>query len=200
MHSQNSEAAVIKTFFGDRKVMYLDIGSNDGKTLSNTYDLYINGSIGVCVEPSPKAFEQLKETQTHCILINAAVGTYDGEITLYESGELLGCGDTSLVSTTKESELKRWDSINMPFEPIVVRCITFDTLIKECGVDKFDFLSLDIEGGELDVLPQIDFDKLGITLACIEWNSKDRKRYDAIMLPQGFAVIHQNSENLIYAR
>ena len=198
MYSQNSEEAVIKTFFGDRKVMYLDIGSNGGKILSNTYGLYLNGSIGVCVEPSPKAFEQLKETQTHCILINAAVGTYDGEITLYESGELLGCGDTSLVSTTKESELKRWD--NIPFEPIVVRCITFDTLIKECGIEKFDLLSLDVEGAELDILPQIDFNKLGITLACIEWNSKDRKKYDQIMLPQGFHVIHQNAENLIYCK
>lgn len=200
MYSQNNEEEIIRNYFNSSFVSYLDIGANDGKTLSNSYAFYLAGSEGVCVEASPKAFNLLSENQKNSILINAAIGTYDGSITLYESGELLGGGDTSLVSSTIECELKRWCSINMQFEPILVRCITFDTLIKECGVNKFDFLTIDIEGMELDVLPQINFNKLCVKLACIEWNSKEKEKYDSIMLPQGFHIIHTNAENLIYAK
>lgn len=200
MYSQNNEEEIIRNYFNSSLVSYLDIGANDGKTLSNSYAFYLAGSEGVCVEASPKAFGLLQKNQPNSILINSAVGTYDGNITLYESGELLGNGDTSLVSSTVESELKRWDNINMPFEPILVKCITFDTLINECHINKFDFLTIDIEGMELDVLPQIDFNKLCIKLACIEWNSKDKDKYDNIMQPQGFRIIHTNAENLIYTK
>ncbi len=200
MYSQNNEEKIIQDYFNSSLVSYLDIGANDGKTLSNTYALYLAGSDGYCVEASPKAFNILKENCPNATLINTAIGTYNGTITLYESGELLGEGDTSLVSSTKEGELERWKPLNMKFTKIAVPCITFERLIEDYNIKEVDFLSIDIEGMELDVLPQIDFNKLGIKLACIEWNSKDKDKYDAIMLPQGFRIIHTNPENLIYAK
>jgi FkbM family methyltransferase len=200
MYSQNNEEEIIRNYFNSSLVSYLDIGSNDGKTLSNSYAFYLAGSEGICVEASPKAFKLLQNNQPDSILINAAVGTYDGEIILYESGELLGCGDVSLVSSTYTNELDRWKPIDIKFEPISVRCITFDTLLIENNIMSFDFLTIDIEGMELDVLPQINFNKLCVKLACIEWNSKEKEKYDSIMLPQGFHIIHTNAENLIYAK
>lgn len=199
-YSQNNEQGIILNYFGDFVGTYLDLGANDGITLSNTYALYKNGWNGVCVEASPKAYQRLLENQPNSKCLEVAIGSYDGEIILNESGELLGNGDTSLVSSTKPEEMKRWSSLNMAFKPINVRCITFNTLLKETNITGIDFLSIDIEGMELDVLPQIDFNKLGTRLACIEFNGKDKNRYDEIMFPIGFKVIHQNSENLIYAK
>lgn len=199
-YSQNNEQGIILNYFGDFVGTYLDLGANDGITLSNTYALYENGWDGVCVEASPKAYERLLINQPNSKCIQAAIGAYDGDIVLNESGELLGNGDTSLVSSTKTEEMKRWESLNMQFKAITVRCVTFETLLKETKISNIDFLSIDIEGMELEVLPQIDFNKLGIKLACIEFNGKDKNKYDEIMLPIGFKVIHQNSENLIYAK
>lgn len=199
MYSQNNEEKIITDYFQMSSGTFLDLGANDGITLSNTYRLYEMGWDGYCVEASPRAYQRLIENQQNSKCINVAIGSYDGEIVLNESGELLGVGDTSLVSSTKPEEMQRWASVNMSFNIVTVRCVTFHTLLKEMGITKIDFLSIDIEGMELEVLPQIDFKKLGVRLACIEFNGKDKKKYDEIMTPFGFRVIHQNAENLIYA-
>ena len=199
MYSQNNEEKIITDYFQMSSATFLDLGANDGITLSNTYRLYEMGWGGYCVEASPIAFKRLLENQPNSKCIEGAIGSYDGAIMFNESGELLGVGDTSLVSSTKVEETKRWESVNMLFNVITVRCMTFETLLKEADITNVDFLNIDIEGMELEVLPQIDFKKLGIRLACIEFNGKDKKKYDEIMTPFGFRVIHQNAENLIYA-
>lgn len=202
-YSQNSEQEIITNFFKDHKGTFLDMGANDGITLSNTYALVLGGWKGTLVEASPKAFDRLVKNLSpndNLDAYNCAVGSYDGKITLHESGELLGQGDVALVSSTREDETKRWEGIKMPFEDVEVECVTFKTLLERSESKTFDFVSMDIEGMELDVLPQMDFNALGTRLACIEFNGKDKEKYDAIMLPFGFKVIHQNAENLIYCR
>lgn len=204
-YSQNGEQNFVLQYFGDFRGTFLDIGSNDGKTLSNSYALVENGWKGVCVEPSPKAFERLVnlhgwQSGNNIQLINVAVGIYDGDITLDESGELLGEGDVALVSTVKYSEMDRWKSLNMQFEKIIVPCVTFKTLLERMLFNKFDFLSIDIEGCEPEVVPQINFTELGIKMAIIEWNGKNAELYDDLLSAHGLKLIHINAENRIYAR
>lgn len=202
-YSQNNEQSIILDFFKDFKGTFLDIGANDGKTLSNTYALVLGGWSGLLVEASPTAYGRLLENmpfENDLTMLNVAVGSYDGEIILHESGELLGKGDVALVSSTREDEVHRWDSLNIPFVDKKVTCVTFKKLLEQTKFKKFDFISIDIEGMELDVLPQMDFNELDCRLACIEFNGKEQEKYDAIMLPFGFTLIHQNAENLIYGK
>lgn len=202
-YSQNNEQQIILDFFKDFKGTFLDIGANDGITLSNTYALVLGGWRGLLVEASPRAYGRLLENmpfENDLTIINVAVGSYDGEIVLHESGELLGKGDVALVSSTKQDEVHRWDSLKIPFEDRKVSCVTFKKLLEQTKFKKFDFISMDIEGMELEVLPQMDFNELECKLACIEFNGKEQEKYDAIMLPFGFKLIHQNAENLIYTK
>ena len=60
-YSQNDEENVVKNYFNGKIGTFLDVGSNDGKTLSNTFALSLSGWRGVLVEPSPKAFSALRE-------------------------------------------------------------------------------------------------------------------------------------------
>lgn len=203
MHSQGNEEKIILDYFGGFVGVFLDIGANDGKTLSNTAALVENGWGGDLIEAGVDVFIRLADEYgetPRLRLHNFALAIYDGEIDFYQSGELLKQGDVGLVSTTKQEEMDRWVSLNMPFEKMKVPCKTFKTFLENSLYKNYDFLSLDIEGMELEVLPQINFNELGIRLACIEWNSKDKEKYDAIMLPFGFNIIHQNAENLIYAK
>ena len=108
MYSQNSEENIILNFFkGQRNGTFLDIGANDGRTFSNSLALAEKGWVGSCIEASPKALVRLRaEHYGRPIEINPiAIATYDGEITLHESGELIGKGDVALVSSTKDAEL-----------------------------------------------------------------------------------------------
>jgi FkbM family methyltransferase len=203
-YSQNNEQEIIINLFkGKRDGTFLDIGANDGVTLSNTFALANNyGWTGLLVEASPKAYERLLKNyeliDRDIDFQNVAIGSQDGELEFYESGELLNKGDVALVSSGKKSELDRWKSLNMPFEKMTIGMTSVKTMLERSRHKTFDLLSLDIEGMELDVLPQIDFKALEIKVAVIEWNSKDKKAYNDIMFPFGFRLVSVNPENLIY--
>ena len=203
-YSQNNEQEIIINLFkGKRDGKFLDIGANNGVTLSNTFALAnFYGWSGLLVEASPKAYQRLLKNyeliDRDFDFQNVAIWKEDGYLDFWESGELLGKGDVALVSSVVPSELKRWESLNMPFEKMSVPCTTIKTMLERSRHFRFDLLSLDVEGAELDILPQIDFDALGIKVAVIEWNSKDEKAYNDIMFPQGFKLVHKNMENLIY--
>lgn len=203
-YSQNNEQEIIlKYFAGKRNGAFIDLGANDGVTLSNVFALAKHYDWnGILVEASPKAFKRLQEVydERYNDLCNVAIGSKIGEIVLHESGELLKQGDTSLISTCIPSEMKRWESLNMPFEPVTVDMVDFKTLISFSKFKQFDMLSIDIEGMEMEVLPQINFNALGIKLAVIEWNGKYLLEYNNLMYRQGFRLLHTNAENLIYAK
>lgn len=198
----NEQEIIINLFKGKEKGTFLDIGANDGVTLSNTFALANSyGWTGLLVEASPKAYERLLKNyeliDRDFDFQNVAIGLEDRELIFYESGELLNKGDVALVSTAVPSEIVRWKSLNMPFEKMIVPMTSVETMLSRSRHKTFDLLSIDIEGMELDVLPQIDFKKLEIKVACIEWNSKDEKKYNDIMFPFGFRLVSKNPENLL---
>ena len=200
MYSQNNEQQIIERYFKGIPGTFLDIGANDGITLSNTYALTLSGWSGLCVEASPSAFEKLTLTHkgnSYIQLIHAAATDYNGEIVLHESGSHLGVGDVALLSSTNKDETTKWKKET--FTEVTVPAINFETLMGLSNFKKFDFISIDCEGCEICMLKQMDLKALGCRLLCVEYNSKDQYLYDAIVLPQGFKLIHKNGENLIYA-
>lgn len=198
-YSQSKEQQAILNYFGTFKGTFLDIGANDGITFSNTYALALLGWKGIAIEPSPKAYKKLKElydSNNNVDVCNFAIGKIDGSLILKESGSILGNGDVALVSSFDESEVERFKSVTS-WEDVSVKCMTWDSFQK-IAIKKYDFISMDIEGSELDVLPNIDLTY--VKMLCIEWNSKPelKKEFDKYMT--GFKVIYTSAENLIYAR
>lgn len=200
-YSQNSEQYYISSYFGQLTGCFADLGCNDGITFSNTYSLVHKGWTGLLVDGSPAVFERLKENMgpnPNLQLLNYLIGDHDGEEVLHESGELLGSGDISLVSSIKESEVHRWDSLDIPFKDVTVPMLTFKSLMELSRFKTFDFISVDLEGCEPEVVPQINFEELGCRMAIIEWNGKAGEFYDSIMFDHGMKCIHVNGENRIY--
>lgn len=202
MYSQNDEESIILDFFKDYEPgTLLDLGANDGKTLSNSLALIELGWKGTLVEASPSVYPrlvELHESRDYIDLINMAVGKENGFGKFFESGELLGKGDISLVSSLKAEEKIRWSGLNTNFKEIDVEVVDFKTLLSISKYKKFDFVTIDIEGMEVDVVPQINFKELGTRIAIIEWNGKDANVYDSHMSKFGFQLIHVNGENRIY--
>lgn len=195
MYSQNNEQQVILDYFKDTKGSFLDIGAYDGVDLSNTRALSELGWSGVCVEPNPTVFEKLAynylgNKNVHCYEL--AVGTIDGEFEMM-------CNDT-YYSTLSETETKRWESNpSIQFVKELVEVVTFETFLKNSKIKTFDFISLDAEGVDLDILKQIDLTKVGCKMICVEWNGKDFLEYNNYITKFGLQLISQNAENLIYA-
>jgi len=64
--SQNGqdEFFLEELFVGQDSGFFVDIGANDGVTFSNTYALERKGWRGLCVEPHPDVFEQLRRNRS----------------------------------------------------------------------------------------------------------------------------------------
>jgi FkbM family methyltransferase len=201
IYSQHEEQYYVSSYFGQLTGCFLDLGCNDGITLSNTYSLVLKGWSGVLVDGSPAVFERLIKNMgnnRNVQMLNYLIGDHDGNAVLHESGELLGTGDISLVSSIKESEVRRWDSLDIPFKDVTVSMLTFKSLMEISKYKTFDMISVDLEGCEPEVVPQIDFEGLGCRLAIIEWNGRAGEFYDKIMFDHGMKCIHVNAENRIY--
>lgn len=211
MYSQNEEEKVITDFFNQKdpsSCNFIDIGANDGKTFSNTRKLAELGWKGVLVDASPRAFARLKELyrgKHGYYTYNLALTSYDGRIKLNESDNLCSNDDIGLVSTIVADEMQRFSSITK-YKQVDVACFTWSTFYGAIpGKKKFEFISIDIEGAELFVLPEMDLNEMGTELICLEWNGKQdiRNQYESILKELNFGsvkCIHVNGENVIYAR
>ena len=204
--SQNNEQEIIKNYFEvhehSRKHVFLDIGANDGITYSNTHACALRGWYGVLVEASPKAFERLKELyrgKPGISVYQLALLDHDGRIWLNESGPLDSPEDVALVSTVKDEEMDRFKNATK-YNRVQVPCFKWETFLNASPHKDFDLISIDIEGAEMDVIPQIDFS--GTSMVIIEWNGKPelKSQYNSVFEPYGFTILHENGENLIYVR
>lgn len=203
MYSQNREEEVILDYFKDQiGGKLLDIGANDGITLSNSRALIEQGWRADLVEPSPKAFTKLKilyDGNTDVDLHEIAVGE-DKEVILYESSTHLNRGDIGLLSTTVRGEMERWTKEE--FTPVKVKSLPFAAFLDVSTLKQFDFINIDAEGQDWGILQQMDLTALGCKLLCIEWNGNKslQQSYFIYCREHGLYPIHTNSENIIYAK
>jgi len=202
-YGQNFEDKIVSEWFGNYTGIVLEVGANDGKTYSNSLHFIEKGWGAVLVEPSEKVFPKLvklHQGNNLVLLINAAIGNHNGPSMLFDSGDFLLKGTCSLLSTLKKDEIKRWGDVT--FEETEVDVITFDTLLDSVINKRFDFISVDCEGYDLEVLRQIDLAAVGCRCLCIEHNSFPNVLYQIKQYcsPLGFKQIGYNAENVILVR
>jgi FkbM family methyltransferase len=200
MYSQNKEEEVILNYFNGQIGSFIDIGANDGVTFSNTRALAERGWKGVLIEPSPKAYAKLKEVYNGhkgFYLYQYALGSHNGKAMLQESGPLCSASDVGLVSTFHSHEMDRFKS-TVQYEPAEVKVFKWKTFLNRLTIKEFDLISMDCEGSELDILPDMDLSSVKVIV--IEWNSKPELKTEYEKYLDGFKLIYTSGENLIYAR
>ena len=205
--SQNNEDQIIIDWFGSYVGTFIEAGINDGIVFSNTYALALMGWSGIGVEPSPEAFKRAKfnyRDMPKVKLYNyAATGRHEGPIEFFESGTHLKQNDVALLSTVNKKELERWKGTDNTFEKTLVKARPIKSIIEDSGFDTIDFLSLDLEGSECEVLEQIDLAKYKTQAVCIEWNLNEK----ILTFIKGYCKqfgltkeLLKNSENIILAK
>lgn len=181
-YSQNSQDRILNDFFfhGQSNGIFVDIGAYDGKTISNTYFYESElGWSGVCVEPLPKAYKKLEKTRT-CKTMNCAVGGENKIVKFFEmdsnnfpelamlSGEL--CYFPAESQEHYDNVLAKYDGKCRIFD---VQMRTLNDILEESHLFHIDLLSMDIEGGELQVLKTLDFDKFKVRVILVENNDRE---------------------------
>ncbi len=205
MYSQSQEEKFILDFFKGEKGTVLDIGANDGKTFSNSLALIESGWSAVLIEPASVAYEKLIKQHSENINVacfKVAIGKENKKDILKVSGHHLhDKSDVALLSSLKEDETTKWRNAGIAFEEEEIIVTTYNNLLKMSGKPVFDFITIDCEGLDVDVLKQIDL--TNTKLLCIEWNSHPEVKAEILEYCSQFGMtklIYESGENLLLCK
>jgi FkbM family methyltransferase len=141
---------------------FLQIGANDGKTTDPIYSLVLQHNLkGICLEPIPSYFNQLKETyanQKNINLLNLAVGDKDGIMKMYKVKDqaLVELPNwTKGIASKNPNHHKRTKVPKHLMEEVVVQSISVKSLFSQYPIQRLTLLIIDTEGYDVGILNQI---------------------------------------------
>jgi FkbM family methyltransferase len=153
---------------------YVEIGAYDGVHLSNTYFFEQIGWHGLLIEPLPEQAEACRRNRPGSQVFQAAIGRGEGEVELSQvvNGQANGAsGDVrSFVRTQPHLAAKaRQDGHEVVARQVPMH--TFEATAEAAGLvesQAIDFISIDCEGMDFEVLQSIDLTKWQPRLLLIE--------------------------------
>jgi FkbM family methyltransferase len=164
-------------FKGYKNGFYMDVGAHDGVTLNNTlyFEKYNNWS-GINIELIKEVFDKLVINRPININLNCAVCNNNGETDF-----LNNTGYTEMLSGIKSTfdprHLQRLEYENIhtcsSTQIIKVKTKKIETICDENNISHINYLSIDVEGAEFEVIKSINFDKVFIDIIGFEDNYND---------------------------
>jgi FkbM family methyltransferase len=155
----SDERLIWELFDNSTNGFFVEVGAGDPIDLSMTYFLESRGWDGILIEPRPELAEKLKETRKARVWSVACGAPRDrGESELFIFGEF-----SSLKKHTAFTDIVYTDKV-------VVPVVTLNEILQAEGNPAIDFLSIDVEGFELNVLQGVDLIKMRPRLIFIEYH------------------------------
>ena len=177
-----------KMFPGVTNGFFLDVGSGHGTIGSNTKALEELGWTGICVDPFPTHMEGRT-----CRMEKVVVSSTSGQMVKFHTHSGLG-GIADTLGKWKE-EAEKSPAVELP-------TVTLAEVLAGANAPAFiHFLSLDIEGAELDALKGVPFDKYRFGAMAIEHNDEEPKRSDLLKFlgERGYTRVHTFRQDDFYA-
>lgn len=183
-YSQHGEDYLIWRLFKQKPLgFFVEVGALDGVRFSNTLFFEKQGWKGICLEPHPDFFQKLIQNRpgSHCLQV--AAGREEGELPFF--AEPRGEFSTLVRENTQNINLSNKMA---GFREIVVKVLPLDKILSDYSTPSpIDFISIDVEGAEPDVLAGFSLGEYSPTCLVIEANGeKMNKAVDAIMKVNGY--------------
>lgn len=156
-YAQEGEDRVLARFFGSQKKgFYVDIGAHHPQRFSNTYYFYLNGWSGINIDAMPGSMNEFKKIRPRDTNLEIAISDSKDYLTYYEFNE------TALNGFSKELSAER-DGLG-DYKIVATHQIETCTLTEVLDQylpknQNIDFLSVDVEGFDFQVLKSNDWDK-----------------------------------------
>jgi FkbM family methyltransferase len=198
-YSQHGEDVILDALFRDKeRGFFVEVGCIDGRRFSNSLTFEDRGWRGICVEAHAGYIELLTKNRPNSIVCHCAAGEIDEETTFYANAR-------GSLSTLDKSMEKRWKADYAEyfsgFEMQKVNKVRLSTLFDQLDAPDIDFLSLDIEGYELEALKGINFSKHRPAVLVVEVDAADHEvQIDAMLKAAGYAKSLRLGPNLFYFR
>lgn len=165
-YSQCGEDLIVQYIFtlrGIAKPSYLDIGAHHPLALSNTALFYKKGCRGINIEANPNLIKYFKRLRPKDISINVGVGAVESVMSFYIM-------EDSTLSTFSEPESTKMIAAGKKLREIIkVPVLPINNVIQKYSHGQFpDFLSLDVEGIDFEILKGIQFNSSYPKIICVE--------------------------------
>jgi FkbM family methyltransferase len=202
--SQCGEDRIVRWMFEVLRVRqprYLDIGAYDPRRLNNTYLFYTLGGSGVLVEPNPGFTAKIRRERPRDVCLEAGVAGRPAKgVPFYVMRS-----DTLCTFSKPEAERMVAECGEEIREVRTLDVVTPAQIQAEHFAGGLNFVSLDVEGLELEILRAFDFDACRPEVFCIETISyaidgSGEKSHDVIefMRTRGYAVHADTYVNSIF--
>jgi FkbM family methyltransferase len=183
----------ISPYLPKRDGYFVELGANNGITQSNTFHFEkYKGFTGVLIEPVEAKFLECKMNRSSknffannaCVSFEYSFPTVELLYSNLMTTTLGGYSDlTDRLSHAKSGEHLIKDK-TYKFE---IAARTLNSILIEAGAPhQIDFLSLDVEGSELEVLKGIDFQRFVFSVICIE--SRDLVRISEFLTGKDYKL------------
>lgn len=201
--SQYGEDYLLWNFFDFKPTgFFIDIGAFDGIHLSNSYSFELAGWEGICVEPHPFYFNLCKENRPGSTCIRKACGQFE------QLNALLHVDNTGLFSSLHEigdeenivGHFRLLKDIDIHVDSIEVDVVPLDSILQQHQLDRpIDFVSIDVEGVELEVLQGLDTARWRPRVLLVETNNeKNQAEINSYLEQHGYYFSRKTKANSFY--
>jgi FkbM family methyltransferase len=199
-YGQNREDVLLDRLF-PRGVagFYIDIGAHDPVFDSVTKHFYDLGWRGVNVEPATEPFTRLDAARARDVNLNCGISDHEGTITFFEAPASLG------VSTLSADQARIHIEAGIPMTERTVEVTTLAKVCEEHVDQPVDFLTIDVEGHERQVLLGADWERWRPRVVVIEATEPGVTRptheaWEDVILDAGYVFATFDGLNRFYVR
>lgn len=198
-YSQFGEDLILKNILQHKeKGFFVDIGCNRPIEGNNTIKFYLHGWSGINIDGNEKLIKQFKKIRKRDISLCEIVSINKEKIKFFIS-------DDDRVSTISE-EFKDWIKENRSYQNyIYVIPKTLEEILDQYLPEntKIDFMNIDVEGHDLEVLNSNNFEKHRPGIICIEdhtfsFEKKNESKIHQCLIDKNYQVIAYSSPNLYF--
>lgn len=210
-YAQNFEDVMLARLFDQQATgFYVDVGAHHPTELSVTKHFYDLGWRGINVEPVLSKWTLFEDLRPRDININAVVSSQSGDLTVYY---VHGNDALTTASAEQARSLSRQGFVVSEFK---CPSLTLDAILAKHAPESIDFIKVDTEGFEADVLQTIDLEKWRPVAFVIEsvsdqdafttWSAFDVQSasmtppWEAHLLERGYVFAHFDGLNRFYIK
>jgi len=166
-YSQEGEDMILRRIFdGKRKGFYVDIGAHHPKRFSNTYYFYRQGWLGINIDAAPGSMRAFNKDRPADINIEAPISREKQTLTFYMFDEPALNGFSKRLSEQRSTSgqackiIRAIDLETFTLSEILAKHLPNGQLI--------DFMSIDVEGLDYDVLLSNDWNRFRPKIILVE--------------------------------
>ncbi len=162
--SQEGEDVLLKRIFDKKESegFYVDIGAHDPIRFSNTYSFYLQGWKGINIDPFPGSSAKFKDLRPNDISLEVGISSNEGKMRYYMFEE-------HAFNTFSKEVCKMHEKISRLIDVKDVPTLKLSTILdKYCRRQEIDFMSIDVEGFEIEVLESNNWTKYSPKVVIVE--------------------------------